>query len=164
MTVAVAAAALLPALVVKAPLGIVLVAAPAVLEVTLTITVQPGVAGMLLPLAMVKLPAPAVAVTPVQVPVLPAVPMVMPVGKVSVNRLLSVIAAALLLPMVTVRLVLPPLARLATAKALVIVGAADTVKVALAVPPVKATGPVAVTAVVVLSAAPTVLEVTLACN
>jgi hypothetical protein len=53
---------------------------------------------------------------------------------------------------------------LATAKALLIVGAANTVKVAAAVPPVKATGPVAVTAVVVFTAAPTVEEVTLACN
>ena len=49
-----------------------LVTAPAVDEVTFTITVQPP-EGMLVPLAIVKLPAPAVAVTPVQVPVLPAV-------------------------------------------------------------------------------------------
>jgi hypothetical protein len=119
---------------------------------------------MLVPFAIVKLPAPAVAVTPVQVPLLPAVLIVMPTGKVSVNSALNVIAAAFVLPIVTVKLVFPPLARFATAKFFVTVGAANTVKVAFAVPPVNATGPVAVTAVVVFNAAPTVLLVTFACN
>ena len=112
-----------PALVCKAPAAIVFTAAPAVLLVTFTITVQPP-AGMLVPFAIVKLPAPAVAVTPVQVPLLPAVLIVMPTGKVSVNSALNVIAAAFVLPIVTVKLVFPPLARFATAKFFVTVGAA----------------------------------------
>ena len=85
-------------------------------------TVQPP-AGMVLPLAMLKLPAPAVAVTPVQVPVLPAVLMVMPAGKASVRADVSTMAPALALPMDTVTLVLPPLAILATEKVLLMVGA-----------------------------------------
>jgi hypothetical protein len=66
--------------------------------------------------------------------------------------------------MLTVRLVFPPTAMLGEANDFVTVGAANTVKVAFAVPPVSATGPVVVTAVVVFAAAPTVDEVTLACN
>src|SRR4051812_7429271 len=83
-SVAVAAEPLGPAEVCSAPMGMVLTFAPAVVPVTLTMTVQP-VAGIDVPLATVKLPAPAVAVTPAQVPVLPAVPMVRPAGKESVN-------------------------------------------------------------------------------
>src|SRR5688500_17431318 len=123
-------------------MAMVLVAAPAVLEVTFTITVQPP-EGIEVPLAIVKLPAPAVAVTPVQVPVLPAVPMVMPAGKVSVKRLVSVIAPGLVLPMVTVRLVLPPLAMAVTPKAFAAVGRAKMVSVALALEPAWGTGPIA---------------------
>ena len=54
----------------------VLVAVPVVLLFTLTIIVQPP-AGIELPLAIAKLPAPAVAVTPGQVPKSPAVLMIM---------------------------------------------------------------------------------------
>ena len=163
MTVDVAATAFEPAEVVRPPMAIVFTAAPAVAEVTFTITVQPP-AGIVVALATVKFAAAAVAVTPVQVPVLPPVLMVMPEGKLSVRMEVSVIALALVLPIDTVKLVLPPAAKFGTAKAFVIEGAANTVKVAAAVPPVKATGAVAVTAVVVFTAAPAVVEVTLACN
>jgi hypothetical protein len=162
-TVDVAATALFPALVCKPPMAMVFTAAPAVEDVTFTMIVQPP-AGMLVPLASVKLFAAEVAVTPVHVPVLPPVPMVIPAGKLSVKIDVSVIALAFVLPMVTVKLVLPPLAKFGTAKALLIVGAANTVNVAPAVPPVSNTGPAAVTAVVVFTAAPTVEDVTLACN
>src|SRR5947208_3330905 len=113
LSVALAADWFDPAEVASAPAAMVLVAAPVVLDFTFTITVQPP-AGIDVPLAMVKLEAFAAAVAPAHVPVFPAVLMVMPAGKVSVKRLLSVMAAALVLPIVTVRLVLPPLARLAT--------------------------------------------------
>jgi hypothetical protein len=119
---------------------------------------------MLVPFASVKLPAPAAAVTPKHVPVFPAVLIVIPSGKVSVKALVSVIALAFVFPIVTVKFVFPPLARFPAAKAFAIVGAASTVRVAFAVPPVKATGPPAVTAVVVFKAAPAVLLVTLACS
>src|ERR1700756_4124703 len=62
---ALAAGALLPALVCRRPAATVLVAVPAVDDVTFTITVQPP-AGIEVPLATVKLPAPALAVTPAQ--------------------------------------------------------------------------------------------------
>ncbi len=156
-----AAAALLPAFVDNPPAGIVFTLAPAVLEVTLTITVQPPV-GMALPLAMVKLVAPAVAVTPVQVPVLPAVLIVIPAGNVSVKTALNVVVAALLLPNVRVKLVLPPTAKLVAALVLAMVGALNAVTVsgALAAVPVVATGPAAVGAAVVLVTLPGVDEVT----
>src|SRR6478752_5271257 len=125
---AVAAAALFPPVVCSALAAMVFVDVPAVLEVTFTATVQPA-AGIEVPLAIVKLPAPAVAVTPVQVPVLPAVPMVMPAGKVSVSAAVSVSALALVLPIVTVRSALPPLAIAGALNDLVIVGAASTVSV-----------------------------------
>lgn len=112
----------MPAEVCNAPAAIVLTAAPALLLVTFTTTVQPP-AGIDVPLAMVKLPAPAEALTPVQVPVLPPVLIVIPVGKASVNRLESVIASTLLLPIVTVRFVLPPLAMSDGEKDLATVGA-----------------------------------------
>src|SRR6476660_3916720 len=110
--------------------------APAVPTATLTITVQPP-AGIDVPFAMVKLPAPAVAVTPAQVPVLPAVPIVMPAGNVSVSALVSVRAPAFALPIVTVRLVLPPLAMLAAPNAFDTVGAPRMVSVAEAELPVS---------------------------
>jgi hypothetical protein len=150
---------LLPALVCNAPAGIVFIAAPAVPLVTFTITVQPP-AGIFVPLTIVKLPAPAVAVTPVHEPVFPLVLIVMPAGKVSVNALVKVIALAFVLPIVTVRFVFPPEARSEVPKLFVTLGAFKTVKVAFAVPPVSATGPVAVTAFVVFKAAPVVLLVT----
>jgi len=106
--VAAAALGLLPAVVCNAPAVIVFVAAPAVLLVTSTMIVQPAVE-IDVPLAIVKLPA--VAVTPVHVPAFPAVPIVMPVGSVSVSALVGVIALAFVLPIVTVRLVLPTLTR-----------------------------------------------------
>ena len=156
-----AAAALLPALVLKPPIAIVLTFAPAVLEVTFTITVQPP-AGIEVPLAIVKLVAPAVAVTPVHVPVFPAVLMVIPDGKVSVKSALRLIGTALLLPNVSVKLVLPPTDKLVAALTLVMVGAfsAVTVNVALAVLPLVNTGPVAVGAEVVLLIGPGVEDVT----
>ena len=162
-TVAVPAVELLPPLVTSAPAAIVLVAAPAAEEVTLTTTVQPP-EGMPVPLATVKLLAGAVAVTPRQVPVLFDAYSVMPLGKVSVNVLTSVIVEALLLLRVTVSVVLPPEARLALEKAFVTVGGPSTVRLAVVVPPVSATGPTEVTAVVVLVIAPFVLEMTSACN
>jgi len=150
LSVALAAAALLPPEVCSAFAAMVLAAAPAVEDVTFTITVQPP-AGIDVPLAMVKLLAPALAVTPAHVPVLPAVPIVMPAGNVSVSALVSVIALALVLPTVTVRLVLPPLARFATPKDLATVGGASTVSTTpVAAVPVRATGPVAAGAVVAL--------------
>ncbi len=97
------------------------VAVPRVLLVTFTITVQPP-AGIEVPLAIVKLPAPAVAVTPLQVPVLPAVLIVMPDGKVSVSVAVVVIGLVFVLVMVTVRLVLPPLTMLLAANDLLIDG------------------------------------------
>jgi hypothetical protein len=157
--VAVARLALFPALVCNAPAGIVFVAAPAVLLVTLTITVHPP-AGMDVPLAIVKLPALAVAVTPVHVPVFPTVLIVMPVGNVSVRALVNVMATEFVFPIVTVRFVFPPLARFATAKDFEIVGGTPTVRLALAVPPVNATGPAAVTVPVVLFLTPIVVPVT----
>ena len=120
-----------PALVCRAPAAIVLTAAPPVLLVTFTITVQPP-AGMLVPFASVKLPAPAAAVTPKHVPVFPAVLIVIPSGKVSVKALVSVIALAFVFPIVTVKFVFPPLARFPAAKAFAIVGAAITVSVSVA--------------------------------
>ena len=161
MTVSEVGLALLPAEVCKSPAAIVLVAAPAVELVTLTITVQPA-AGIDVAFAIVKLDAPSAAVTPVHVPVLPPVVMVIPVGRVSVRALVSVIALALVLPIVTVRLVFPPLAKLVAVKSFVMVGAmrALTVKSSLAVVPVSATGPVAVTVPVVLVIFPGVLLVT----
>jgi len=99
----------------------VFTAAPAVELVTLTITVQPP-AGITVPLASTKFPAPAVAVTPGRCRYCRRCLMVMPAGKVSVRALVRAMAPPLVLPMVTVRLVVPPLARLPTAKALVMVG------------------------------------------
>lgn len=131
---------LFPAVVCKAPAAMVFCAAPAVLLVTFTTIVHPP-AGIEVPFARVKLPAPAAAVTPVQVPVLPAVWIVIPVGKVSVRRLVRVMATAFVLPIVIVRLVLPPLARSLTVKALLIVGFARTVRTELSdaeAPPVVA--------------------------
>jgi len=149
-SVALAAAALLPPEVCSALAAMVFVAAPAVDDVTFTITVQPP-AGIEVPLATVTLPAPAAAVTPAHVPVLPAVPMVMPAGSVSVSALVSVSAEAFVLPMVMVRLVLPPRARLATPKAFETVGVPSTVSTTpVAAVPVSATGPVAAGAVVAL--------------
>jgi hypothetical protein len=130
-----------------------------VLLVTFTTTVHPP-AGIDVPFAIVKLPAPVVAVTPVHVPAFPAVLIVIPVGKVSVRALVNVIALALVFPMVTVRFVFPPLARFVTPKDLVMVGGTPTVRLAFAVLPVNATGPVAVTVPVVLFAMPRVLLVT----
>ena len=115
-----------PAEVCNTPAAIVFVAAPAVLLVTFTITVQPPM-GIDVPLAIVKLPAPAVVVTPVQVPVLPAVLMVIPAGNVSVNTLVNVMALPFVLPIVTVIFVLPPLAMLLTRNDFVTVGEATTV-------------------------------------
>jgi hypothetical protein len=151
---------LLPEFVCKAPAGIVFVAAPAVLLVTFTITVQPP-AGIDVPLAIVKLPAPAVAVTPVHVPVFPAVLIVIPVGNVSVNAAVNVNATKFPFPSVTVRSVFPPEARFVAVKSFATVGSvrASTVRVAFAVPPVNATGPAAVTLFVVF-ATPVVLLVT----
>src|SRR4051794_37725090 len=119
---------------------------------------------MEVPLAMVKLGLLAAAVTPAHVPVLPAVPIVIPAGNVSVKRLVSVIAPALVLPRVTVRVVLPPLAMLAAPNAFATVGAADTVMLALPVAPVMATGPVMLTVPVVLFLTPAVVPVTLTCT
>jgi hypothetical protein len=116
---------------------------------------------MLVPFAIVNPPAPAVAVTPLHVPVFPAVPIVIPDGNVSVNALVSVIALALVFPMVTVRFVLPPAARFATPNAFVIVGAASTVNVAEATAPVVATGDVPVGALVLFVPVPGVELVTL---
>ena len=102
---------------------------------TSTMTVQPP-DGILVPLATVIVPAPAVAVTPVQVPPkLFGVPMTMlpgVVGKVSVSALLRVIALALGLPKVRVNWVLPLGAMLAAAKLLLMVGTATTLRLAVA--------------------------------
>ena len=117
---------LLPALVAKSPMAMVLILAPAVALVTLTIMVQPPT-GITLPLARLMLTAPAVAVTPIQVPVLPAVLTVMPVGKVSVKTALKVMGTRLLLLNVKVRLVLPPTDKLVAALVLVMVGATSGV-------------------------------------
>ena len=120
--VLVAGLTLFPAEVCNAPAGIVFVNTPAVLLVTLMITVQPP-AGMDVPFAIVKLSAPAVAVTPTHVPVFPAVLMVIPIGNVSVSALVNMMALPLELPMVTVRFVLPPAARSPVANDFVTVGA-----------------------------------------
>ena len=89
-----------------------------------------------MPLAIVTVPEPAVAVTPVQVPprlfgvattILPGV-----VGKVSVRALLSVIALALALPIVMVNSVVPPEVMLGAANDLVMVGSATTERLAVA--------------------------------
>ena len=149
-TVSVAVLALSPAFVCNAPAAIVFVAAPAVLLVTVKITVQPP-AGIDVPFATVK--SFAVALTPVHVP--PGVPgfvIVTPAGIVSVNALVKVIATRFVFPIVTVRFVFPPLARFTAAKSFATVGAtrAVTVSVAFAAVPVNATGPVAAGAVVVL--------------
>src|SRR5436305_14005585 len=97
LSVALAAAALLPALVWSVVAPIVFTAAPAVDDVTFTMTVQPP-DGIELPLAMVKLLAPAVAVTPAQVPVLPAVRKGVAAGNVSGQRPRKVTAATTVLP------------------------------------------------------------------
>ena len=128
-TVSVAGLPLLPAFVCRSPAAIVFVAAPAVLLVTVNTTVQPP-AGMLVPFATVK--SFAVALTPVHVP--PGVPgfvIVMPVGIVSVNALVNVIATRFVFPKVTVKVVVPPLARFAAAKSFVIEGGARTVRFAV---------------------------------
>jgi len=141
--------ALFPAVVFNAPAAIVFTAAPAVLLVTSTMIVQPP-AAIEVPLAIVKLVAAAVAVTPLHVPVFPVVLIVIPVGKVSVNALVNVIALTLLFPIVNVRLVFPPATIFVNPKAFAIVGGANIANVAFAVVPVKATGPVAAGAPVVL--------------
>ena len=122
--------------------------APTVLLVTFTIIVQPP-DGIEVPLAMVKLLAPAVAVTPGQLPELPAVLIVMPTGKASVKMLESVIAPALLLPIVTVRFVLLPLLMFVEAKVWVIEGEI-VIATGPATVPVSAVGPVAMGVPVVL--------------
>jgi hypothetical protein len=84
-----------------------------------------------------------------------------PVGKVSVNATpvrATVFAAGLVI--VNVTEVVPFIAITLGLKTLLISGGAITVSVAFVVPPVSATGPVAVTAFVVFKAAPIVLEVT----
>ncbi len=90
--------------------------------------VQPP-AGMEVPLAIVMLPLPAVAVTFGHVPVLPAVLTVIApgaTGKVSVKTALVVIATPFVLPIVIVTEVLPPEAKLAAPNALVTVGGVYT--------------------------------------
>jgi hypothetical protein len=82
---------------------------------------------MVLPLARLMLVAAAVAVTPIQVPVLPAMLTVMPIGKVSVKTALKVMGTRLLLPNVKVRLVLPPTDKLVAALLLAMVGATSGV-------------------------------------
>ena len=91
---------------------------------------------MLVPLAIVTVPEPAVAVTPVQVPprlfgvattILPGV-----VGKVSVSTLLNVMALALVLPTLIVNRVVPLGAMLGAANDLVMVGSATTERLAVA--------------------------------
>ena len=151
VTVSLAARALFPATVCSAPIGMLLVEPPTAELVTFTMTVQPP-EGMAVPLPMVKLPAPVVAVTPAQLPAFPGVLMVIPAGKVSVKALLNVMAPTLALPMVTVRFVLPPKARFGTAKAFNTVGTIGvTVRViGPAATPVRLIGPVAAGAVVLL--------------
>jgi hypothetical protein len=85
--------------------------------------------GIEVPLAMVKLFAPAVAVTPVQVPLLPVVLIVTPPRKVSVKRLVSEMALAFEFVMVTVSVEVAPDAMVAGANDLLTVGAASTVRV-----------------------------------
>jgi len=97
---------------------------PGVAAVTLTMIVHPP-AGIEVPLAIVMLPLPAVAVTFAQVPVLPAVLTVIgpgAAGKVSVKTALVVIATPFVLPIVIVTEVLPPGAKLAAPNALATVG------------------------------------------
>lgn len=126
--VLVAGLALFPAEVCNAPAGIMFVNTPAILLVIFTITVQPP-AGMDVPFAIVKLSAPAVTVTPVHVPVFPAALIVIPVGNVSVSALVNVMALPFVLPMVTVRFVLPPAARSPAANNFETVGAENALTV-----------------------------------
>ena len=94
--------------------------------------VQPP-AGIDVPLAIVMLPLPAVAVTFAQVPVFPAGLIVIgpgAAGKVSVKTALVVIATPLVLPIVIVSEVLPPGAKLVAPNALVTVGGVPTLTLA----------------------------------
>src|SRR5438270_8039922 len=127
-----------------------LVAEAGARAVTFTTTMQPP-GGIEVPFATLKLRPPLVAVPPAHVPVLPAVLIVIPAGNASVNAAVSVMALALPLPSVTVRLVLPPAAMLAAANDLETVGAPSTVSTTpVAAVPVSATGPVAVGAPVAM--------------
>ncbi len=129
---------------------------------TFKVMVQPP-AGILLPLARVTVPEPAVAATPTQVPprlfgvettIAPGV-----VGKVSVKALDKTIALALMLPSVKVSKVVPPDVIEPEAKVLVIVGLFNTVKLTgpEPVPPLTC---VVVTALTLLGFAPSVELVT----
>ena len=137
---------------------VVFSAAPAVLLVTFTLTTQPP-AGIDVPLAMVKLPAPLPAVTPEQVvPVVSAgLVLVRPAGYVSANTPDSVMAKALLLPMVTVIVEVPPCAMVVGLKLLASVGRLVTISVDVAGAPTPA---VVDSDPVVLTAEPDVLLVT----
>lgn len=119
--------------------------------------------GMLVPLAIVTVPEPATAVTPVHVPprlfgvettIAPGV-----VGKVSINALASVSAPAFVLPMVRVSKVLPPEVIDGAANDLLMVGLFNTVKLTgpEPVPPLIC---VVVTALTLLGFAPRVELVT----
>ncbi len=97
--------------------------------------VQPPV-GIVLPLARVTVPEPAVAVTPTQVPpkLFGVETIIAPgmVGNVSVSALDKVMVLALVLPMLMVNKVFVPVLIDAAPNVLVIVGRANTVKLAVA--------------------------------
>ena len=135
LKLALAALALLPALVTRAPAASVLVKLPPVLATTSATTVQPP-GGMLAPAASVILLAPGVAVTPAQLPLLLAgLATVMPLGRLSVSAVLRVMALALLLPSVSVSVLdVPGAIGPALAKLLLSVGTfkATALSVALA--------------------------------
>ena len=140
---------------------------PPDVPVTVTVTVQLEFTASVAPLKLTLGPfADAVTVPPAQVVALAgAAAFCIPVGYISVKLTLvnaTILAAGLVI--VKVMMDVPFTAIGFVPKDLTIVGAASTVRVAFAVPPVKATGPPAVTAVVVFKAAPAVLLVTLACS
>jgi len=163
---AVAAAALLPLLVCKAPAAMVLVTVPTVLLVTFAVMVhEPGAPpGIVAPDAYVTVTPPATPdLVPVQVPPKVAFASVTPAGNVSTKAALKVAAVALLLVSVIVSTLVPPAAMLAGANAFATVGAlAVTVNVADAaaalLPKLVCNAPAAI----VLVATPGVLLVTFA--
>ena len=144
---------------------VVLAFTPAVVPVTSTFTVQVPEAAIELPLTVNVVSVAAGAKVPPHVLLAFGVPATCkPVGSASVKATPVNAVLAFGFVIVKVSVVVPANGIVAAPNALVIVGGANTVKVAFAVPPVNATGPVAVTAVVVFNAAPTVLLVTFACN
>src|ERR1035441_7492120 len=134
---------------------------PGVLLVTLKITVQLALVGILIPVKLraVWPPLKEVGVVPVQVPVTDPAAVLMLVS-VSVNAP-PVRAEALLLVSVNVTTEVPPLAIEVGLKALAMVGAASTVRFAVLLPEPAEVVCVAVTPEVLLGWTPGVLLVTL---